>query len=193
MHPLDAETIARWTKVSTKINRVMKSKGNENQKNKSKISSDRFSCDLCPKWYPVKCYLKQHMRRHQLELRYFCDLCPKKCFIKSRLERHVVAHHRKFYCDVCGLHFKNPIRLASHFKQHEELVPCPFCDVKVKAKSLQSHKYYHIHKKDVKRKVCPVCGFMAIPAFLKAHIRTHESFRCRKCRAEFKSLPKLRT
>lgn len=113
--------------------------------------------------------------------------------MKTRLERHVMECHRKFFCDVCGVHFKNTYRLATHFNQHKELVRCSICNKKVKAKSLQSHKYYHIHKKDVKRKVCPVCGFMAIAAFLKAHIRTHESFRCRKCRAEFKSQSELKS
>lgn len=185
------------------------------------MTNDRFSCNLCHKFFHARLNLKQHMRRHQFELRYFCDfcskqfyvksrlerhiinrhnfkmyyscdLCPKKCVIKSRLERHVVAHHRKFYCDVCGMHFKNPIRLATHFNQHEELVPCPFCDVKVKAKSLQTHKYYHIYRKS-KKTACPICGFMADYCYLKKHIRTHESFSCRKCKARFNSLAELRT
>lgn len=220
LHPVDTKEIARWTKIKSKTNNARESREHVPIKEKAKIGSDRYLCDLCPKWFPSKSRLRKHMlchsvrlfcdfcsksffvksrlethivNRHKFKTFYYCDYCPKRSGVKFRLENHIKENHRKFTCNVCGLHFSKYRLLLSHFYKHEELLPCPFCDKKVKAKSLQSHKnYYHIYEKNTKREACPICGVMTLAHYLKKHISTHEHICCLKCPSKFKSSEELK-
>lgn len=215
LHPLTSKTVARWTKIKAVDDGVEKATMNADRKIGTKIESNRFFCDRCPKWFPLKSRLRRHMyyhnlrlscdycpkrfyvkrilkrhidNRHNLKIYYYCDHCPKRSGVKSRLERHIKESHRKFICEVCGSHFNKYRLWLAHFNKHEELLTCPFCDKKVKARSLKSHKsYYHIYERDKKREACPICGKMTVVHYLKAHIRSHDRFKCEKCQTSFKT------
>lgn len=64
----------------------------------------RFKCDMCPKTFPKRYKLQQHMRSHTKETPYQCKLCFKTYRCSQNLRRHQKFSHegvKRFYCRTC--------------------------------------------------------------------------------------------
>ena len=94
-------------------------------------SDDPFKCDLCPRAYPYKQSLNQHVLRvHGTGGgdSFPCTLCPKKFSQKHRLTVHMSNAHGEHgsmpnLCVVCSQRFVSPFTLRKHMadKHHKKV------------------------------------------------------------------------
>jgi uncharacterized Zn-finger protein len=138
-------------------------------------SNKKFNCSQCSRGFNESRDFKVHLQSHSANPRPFqCDLCPKSYPTKIELKNHLIASHSEqtFKCDECDFTTKRKVNLNGHKKgKHSNVKPfsCLVCEKKFKsAKELLQHQAVHKTKKDFE---CKTCGKM----FKFRHsLRTHE-------------------
>ena len=117
---------------------------------------ESFQCTMCDKIFKEKSYLRNHMKRHNVnrtisDVRpHLCSLCGKKFKTKPHLAQHMSTHtnEKPFKCTVCAMAFKRKPNLDEHRRTHTgEKSPnqCTMCDKSfvrpcLLKKHMQKHK-----------------------------------------------------
>ncbi|KAG5891583.1 hypothetical protein JTB14_022248 [Gonioctena quinquepunctata] len=176
----------------------------------SEIESDqgkiKFDCPHCSKSFPSQNSLSIHIQHHNLEnnlrstsrfpmmeYKYKCDECEEKFKNGILLKRHV-CHKKddKLKCSICLKYFKDISLLNIHKKTHvkQNLVkttttvtisPKKFIPRPSTSKFKSPKKAISIYKCHRCSKICPT------QASLTIHEKTHKTFPCTNCKADFAS------
>jgi len=74
------------------------------------------SCDQCDKSYTSTSYLKRHISRDHMKVRYACDKCDKSYTSKQSLKFHVNSIHKgiNYGCDQCAKVYLRADTLKKH-------------------------------------------------------------------------------
>jgi KRAB domain-containing zinc finger protein len=84
-------------------------------------SEKRLNCTQCNRGFNGSDKLKNHIRSHSENPRPFqCDLCPKNYPTKEVIKNHLLAVHsnQTIKCDTCSFSTKTTSLLISHKKIH---------------------------------------------------------------------------
>ncbi|XP_033231782.1 GDNF-inducible zinc finger protein 1-like [Belonocnema kinseyi] len=124
------------------------------QKDKSKASQIKYSCNTCARNYSSSDSLKRHKRlEHEAAIpKFICDICGHKTSLKTDLKRHISSRHEgrtrqrpkshysilKHYCDKCPRSYRWLGSLTHHKRlEHAAVKPqftCDICGHKTKLK-----------------------------------------------------------
>lgn len=114
---------------------------NKHTEQPKKKVANSFNCHLCNKTFKYRCFLKAHLRSHELKKTntypYSCNLCD-KLFQNSTTRyvhmenKHGIKMNKTISCEHCPRKFKDEMLLDDHVKQkHLERQPlstvCTFC------------------------------------------------------------------
>ncbi|CAH1960959.1 unnamed protein product [Acanthoscelides obtectus] len=100
-----------------------------------------YACTHCPRKFPIKTSLKDHLKRHVGIKEVSCHICSKSFYNKQELRKHFPSHsdERKFRCDICkDRGYKTQYALKKHMKithnigdiivkKPEKKIHCPMC------------------------------------------------------------------
>lgn len=166
-----------------------------------KINKSTITCIECSK--EVKNLSEHQKYYHTTELAHKCGKCPKTFPYKSTLEQHIKYFHnreRKFVqklCPYCGKKLFSNKALKYHILTHtgEEPFKCRICDKGFKSNShKKEHEMGHTGEKPHGCKHCGKC--FKTKNILKCHVRIHTGecpFVCKVCKRAFNQSSSLRT
>lgn len=88
----------------------------------TRISSNRYLCNICQKEFTLKGDLTRHLNSHNGVKPYECEHCNKTFTLKSNLRQHLTTHRqdRTFACPMCSKSFGNRRNLNLHLRRHEQ-------------------------------------------------------------------------
>jgi KRAB domain-containing zinc finger protein len=139
-------------------------------------SDKQFNCTECNRGFNNIYDFKIHLLSHSTNPRPFqCDLCPKSYPTKRWIKDHLMAMHSEliFKCDKCDFTTKWKESLSSHKRRHSNAKPfsCSMCEKKFKTKAhVKNHQAVHRTAKNFE---CKTCGkFLKSQNSLRQHERT---------------------
>lgn len=100
----------------------------------------KFSCDLCPKFYFTKPFMRRHMRESHSAKKFTCNSCDFKTTVKRSLEVHKLTHSAKIECPICK---KQVSSLKSHQRMHEPEESCLICQKMISKRYVRKHMKVH--------------------------------------------------
>ncbi|XP_050072280.1 zinc finger protein 425-like [Anopheles maculipalpis] len=146
-----------------------------------------IACDQCERSFVTRVQLKNHMRMHKISE---CPIC-KKSLKRASFKVHLAAHEAKFRCDICeapfgsfnSLQSHKDLRHATKTQSGDETFSCSMCDRKFTNKTQLS-----CHRKQHKRRQCPICMQQVPSMILQGHIAIHQQAHyCDLCNRSFAS------
>ena len=166
------------------------------------ITLELVKCNLCPKIYKHKEYLRVHQQiSHQGATKKFKCLvegCDKSFPTNSQLSSHTLRHSKvdkDKFCPECGKGFKFQKDVNDHLKIHTDPIKkfdCDQCDKQFRTDPhLRRHKKVHQGISLLKEFKCLVCGSEFGEKYnLRQHQKeVHEKdgirFQCEKCPKRF--------
>ncbi|XP_067634180.1 transcription factor grauzone isoform X2 [Eurosta solidaginis] len=166
----------------------------------------QFSCDQCPKKFPRKHLLEQHVGSHvpMEERTFICDQCPNSRFGSNYLLKiHISMRHRRAanVCHVCAKEIRDKASFEKHVRLHFEdsgprvKCPKPNCDRWLKdEENLRQHLRRHNDEGLVF--ACKECGRncknrRALHSHI-LYVHSNEVFTCEDCNKTFKKAISLR-
>ena len=149
-----------------------------------------FSCNLCPKSYGKKEYLKRHVTQFHEKVKPFkCLICNQSFFGQANADQHLRAVHERqkpFGCSKCGKSFADNRDLQRHVEQVHDKVRKATCSICEKTfydgKSLNTHTK-NVHGAAEKKFKCQLCSSaFTMKCHLDVHFeRTHEKVKKYAC------------
>lgn len=130
------------------------------------FASTPYHCTQCPKKFPMKHKLNDHIKKaHEVVTgeEYLCDKCDRTFTKINTLKSHKAsAHGGVFPCELCGKVFTSRSSLNAHGrKMHEKIqyVVCEECGKEFKSiYSLKDHIKLHVAPEDPEAFKCPEEG-----------------------------------
>lgn len=124
-----------------------------------KANCNIFTCHICEREFPLRYYLRAHMRIHDdSTLCHQCPNCGRRLRTYGQLTQHLKVHEGKtFPCDQCDKVFPYYTRLRLHRATHstELKYECGQCLKKFKQrKYLLQHIRIHSNERSYKCKFC---------------------------------------
>ena len=118
----------------------------------SKDANLPYSCDQCPKSFPLHSILASHIAStHDLKkCSQICDVCGKTIAgSKNKIKQHMLVHTgEKIKCTQCDITFSRPGSLRRHMQHQHNINPQRhFCDICGKSwnsrSALNEHRESH--------------------------------------------------
>jgi KRAB domain-containing zinc finger protein len=140
-------------RVRCEICNVEIQSNNLNQHVREVHTDDRkLPCQHCQKSFKSVHKLKVHIQTHNKSVK--CPMCPKLFPLKGSLNQHIKQFHENpgsFECESCGKKFNKKGILQSHQKIHDKNRPKPFkcqrCDYATDGRqSFKRHQKSHEHQ-----------------------------------------------
>lgn len=133
-------------------------------------------CDLCPRSFICKLFLKLHIEKDHLRVTFDCTFCSHKTYSQRLLKIHLLQHGSKTECKVCK---KMVANMKHHLRSHVD-VKCPICSKICSKASLKHHKRQHSNFGPVE---CDLCGEeFKSKVNLKSHMLIHmKKKKCSVC------------
>ena len=150
--------------------------------------SHKFQSQMCT--ISVDVYNTDEDMRITADKPHKCDLCPKSFHKKQYLKIHRSAHIVRLYtCGTCHKQFRRPNCLKEHKRVHTGVKPyeCGTCCQQfTRQRGLKQHEKIHT---GVKPYECETCHRRFIrPSDMKRHVQIHKGTKinkCDKCNKEF--------
>lgn len=156
-----------------------------------------FSCDFCPRSFPLRQQLDLHLQTHDREKKFTCSICDNRFLNKHNLTKHMLVHMDKmFACKFCSKSFSRNNILKSHQEREhaEQLIFCDECEKGfVERDELNAHRQEaHVR---VRRFQCKFCDKQfAYKQGLERHEVVHnpnQQHTCEHCGQGFNTANKL--
>ncbi|XP_055715664.1 gastrula zinc finger protein XlCGF46.1-like [Phlebotomus papatasi] len=170
----------------------------ENPKERKRVKTYNYVCELCGKAFECPAYLKKHSYSHGGERPFACSQCPRRFYTKNQISVHILRHEgiKNHVCTICGLRTVTASALRIHVNSHtkDNLWPCEFCDFKSTTQAGRKHHVKAVHRGE-KKYECAHCNksFGHLKT-LRNHERIHtgeKPYACNVCGKRFIQLTAL--
>uniref|UniRef100_A0A1I8QDP0 C2H2-type domain-containing protein n=1 Tax=Stomoxys calcitrans TaxID=35570 RepID=A0A1I8QDP0_STOCA len=203
--PRFCELCNKEFKTSTTLKNHMKIKHPDD--GDSSINSRRVMCEQCGFLAASPESLAAHIKNIHTEAEQFkCDMCPKVFKCRYYLKHHTMIHHsevkiKPFKCTECDMAFTRRNGLTKHKLTHinyTERIKCDFegCDVRFLNTDAKKRHTRLVHLK-VKQHICDICGeAFGIKATLRHHRYIHtgeKPYKCNVCGQGFRQHTAMKT
>lgn len=175
------------------------SRNNEGQRESTADSvNQRFTCDVCKKYFRSKQWLRIHMEKHLNEDHPDSEQCGvcKKFILNEKFEEHFKQQHKRIECEDCDKVYFNKRAFKKHKQTHEVPYTCDHCNRKFAFKKLLEKHILVVHLGIKFRSKCELCGKMISSINFKSHIQTvhlkQRKFVCDVCHRAYSFAKNLR-
>ncbi|XP_033607686.1 zinc finger protein 235 isoform X2 [Cryptotermes secundus] len=125
----------------------------------SVLDLKRYRCEICGKYFAMRCDLKKHSRIHSGQKPFRCKICFKGFTHNGNLLAHGRTHtgEKPYNCDVCNKNFSQRGSLKNHYRTHtgEKPYMCHICNKKFTERgSLRVHNRTHTGEKPFSCDIC---------------------------------------
>jgi len=151
-----------------------------------------FHCNWCPKKFPHKITLENHITSSHLSLdgpQFACEICNRQFYSMGNVRAHLKVTHNIAWeqkpptCKFCAKIFKSESKLEVHLRYHKGEKPfqCQICGKSyASASSMNSH--LKKHEGNPAKVVCKVCGKgFSFTTALNTHMQSHKKVPDERC------------